>query len=48
MIDYLISDQKNKFELIESYILKYINFLIFKDFSRISLFFKNLIQFILN
>ena len=42
MIDYLISDQKNKFGLIWSCILKVMNFLIFRDFLQ------NLFEFILD
>ena len=34
MIDYLIYDLTKKFGLIGSCILKFINFLIFRDFSR--------------
>ena len=37
MSDYLISDPPNIFGLIWSCILKFINFLIFRDFSRIFL-----------
>ena len=37
MIDNLIYDPKNKFGLIWSCILKVVNFLIFRDFSRIFL-----------
>ena len=48
MIDYLIFNPKNKFELIWSYILKDIKFLIFRDFFGIFLFLINLFEFILN
>ena len=41
MIDYLISNPKIKFGLIWSCILKFINFLLFRDFSRIFCFFMN-------
>ena len=34
MIEYLIFNPKNKFRSIWSYILKIMNFLIFRDFSR--------------
>ena len=37
MIDYFISDKKDKFGLIWSYLLKVMNFLIFRDFLRIFL-----------
>ena len=44
---YLIYDPKTKFGLIWSYILKVMNFLIFRDFSRIFLeFFLNFYGFI--
>ena len=42
MIDYSILNLKNKFELIWSYILKVMNFTIFRNFSGI---FLNLIKF---
>ena len=38
--------QKNKFGLIWSFILKVMNFLIFRDFSQIIIMFMNLFEFI--
>ena len=49
MIDNLIYDKNNKFGLIWSCILKVMNFLIFRDFSRIFLnLFKVIFYFLKN
>ena len=47
MIDYLIFIQTNKFRLIWSFFLKFMNFLIFRDFLEFFGIFLNFFEFIL-